>query len=96
MSYFSFKEDEDFRNGKEDYQKYGRSDYSRETYRTQDDAYFDGFNEAKKEHERKEERQREERQEEERQQHEDYLRHQEEIQIKQDEEAYYQEQQKQE
>lgn len=61
MSYYGFYSD-DYREGQRDAERNDRPDYDRDAHfgGEKDDAYFEGFNEVKREEERREEERREE------------------------------------
>ena len=86
MGYYGWYSD-DYKEGQKDYERRGRPDYVRDRHfgSEADEAYFKGFDEAKREEERREEERREEEQyqeeqerqrEYERQQQEEYERQQ--------------------
>lgn len=83
----SFKEDEDYSQGKEDFERHGRPDYCRESYDTNDDAFFDGYKEAKEQYRRDEERRQEEHEQEEME-----IRHQRELDEQRQQDEIYEEQ----
>jgi len=61
MSYHGFCDD-DYKEGQRDYERRGRPDYERDRHfgGEADEAYFEGFNEAKRDEERREEERRQE------------------------------------
>jgi len=98
MSYYGFYSD-DYREGKRDAERNDRPDYDRDRHfgNEADEAYFNGFDEVKREEERREEERREEeRYQEEQAERREYERQQQENYEQQMEEDYQRQQEEQE